>query len=152
MKFPQLGTPRDELRSRLQDAISRDADWRGGKIWSLVYFAGDDVAEVLKEAYTEAIYSNGLGPGAFKSLKKFESEVIAMTGDLLSHPEGAGNMTSGGTESILMAVSPRTQSRRTACSAPDRRPADRPSCLRQVRALPGRRYVHTSSAMIYGGC
>ena len=104
MKFPDHGIPRDELRSRLREAISRDADWRGGKIWSLVYFAGDDVAEVLKEAYTTAFYTNGLGPGAFKSLKKFESEVIAMTVDLLRYPDAAGNMTSGGTESILMAV------------------------------------------------
>ena len=104
MKFPDRGTPRDELTSRLREAISRDADWLGGKIWSLVYFAGDDVAEVLKEAYTTAFYSNGLGPGAFKSLKKFESEVIAMTSDLLRHRGAAGNMTSGGTESILMAV------------------------------------------------
>ena len=104
MQFPEQGTSRDDLTSRLREAISRDADWRGGKIFSLVYFAGDDVAEVLKEAYTTAFYSNGLGPAAFKSLKKFESEVIAMTADLLSHPEAAGNMTSGGTESILMAV------------------------------------------------
>jgi sphinganine-1-phosphate aldolase len=104
MQFPDKGTPRDKLTSRLHDAIARDADWRGGKIFSLVYFAGDDVAEVLKEAYTTAFYSNGLGPAAFKSLKKFESEVIAMTADLLNHPDAAGNMTSGGTESILMAV------------------------------------------------
>lgn len=104
MQFPEQGTPHEALMSRLRDAISLDADWRGGKIFSLVYFAGDDVAEVLKEAYTTAFYSNGLGPGAFKSLQKFESEVIAMTADLLNHPEAVGNMTSGGTESILMAV------------------------------------------------
>ena len=104
MQFPENGTSREDLTSRLREAISRDADWRGGKIFSLVYFAGDDVAEVLKEAYTTAFYSNGLGPAAFKSLKKFESEVIAMTAGLLNHPEAAGNMTSGGTESILMAV------------------------------------------------
>ncbi len=104
MQFPEKGTSREELTSRLNDAVSRDADWRGGKIFSLVYFAGDDVADVLKEAYTTAFYSNGLGPGAFKSLKKFESEVISMTADLLNHPDAAGNMTSGGTESILMAV------------------------------------------------
>src|SRR5688572_8779296 len=104
MQFPEQGASRGDLTSRLHEAISRDADWRGGKIFSLVYFAGDDVAEVLKEAYTTAFYSNGLGPAAFKSLKKFESEVVAMTGDLLNHPEAAGNMTSGGTESILMAV------------------------------------------------
>lgn len=104
MDFPEHGASHDELMSRLREAISRDADWRGGKVWSLVYFAGDDVAEVLTEAYTAAFYTNGLGPGAFKSLRKFESEVIAMTAGLLRHPEAAGNMTSGGTESILMAV------------------------------------------------
>src|SRR4029450_1669935 len=104
MQFPEKSASREEITSRLDDAISRDADWRGGKIFSLVYFAGDDVADVLKEAYTTAFYTNGLGPGAFKSLKKFESEVISMTGDLLRHPEAAGNMTSGGTESILMGV------------------------------------------------
>jgi len=104
MQFPEKGISQEEVASRLNDAISHDADWRGGKIFSLVYFAGDDVADVLKEAYTTAFYTNGLGPGAFKSLKKFESEVISMTGDLLNCPEAAGNMTSGGTESILMAV------------------------------------------------
>ena len=104
MQFPDKGASRQDLTARLNEAISRDADWRGGKIFALVYFAGDDVAEVLKEAYTTAFFSNGLGPAAFKSLKKFESEVIAMTADLLNHPEAAGNMTSGGTESILMAV------------------------------------------------
>lgn len=104
MQFPEQGTSHEDLTARLREAISRDADWRSGKIFSLVYFAGDDIAEVLKEAYTTAFYSNGLGPGAFKSLKKFESEVIFMTADLLNHREAAGNMTSGGTESILMAV------------------------------------------------
>ena len=104
MQFPEKGTSHEEITSHLNDAIARDADWRGGKIFSLVYFAGDEVAEVLKEAYTTAFYTNGLGPAAFKSLKKFESEVISMTADLLHYPEAAGNMTSGGTESILMAV------------------------------------------------
>src|SRR5712691_9894517 len=104
MKLPTSGTAHTELTSQMRAALADDADWRGGKIWSLVYFAGDDVAEVLKEAYSLAFYTNGLGPGAFRSLKKFESEVIAMTGDLLGCPESAGNMTSAGTESILMAV------------------------------------------------
>lgn len=104
MKLPENGKAREQVREELRDAISRDADWRGGRIWSLVYYAGDDVAEVLKEAYTTAFYTNGLGPGAFKSLKKFESEVIAMTADLLGDPQAVGSMTSGGTESIIMAV------------------------------------------------
>jgi len=104
MQLPRQGRSREEVRAEIEQALGRDADWRGGKIWSLVYFAGEDVSEVLKDAYTAAFYTNGLGPGAFKSLRKFESEVIAMTAGLLGEPEATGNMTSGGTESILMAV------------------------------------------------
>jgi len=104
MQFPVKGTPHEQLSAQMRDALALDADWRGGRIWSLVYFAGDDVAEVLKDAYSAAFFTNGLGPGAFKSLKKFESEVVAMTADLLGCPGAVGNMTSGGTESILMAV------------------------------------------------
>jgi glutamate/tyrosine decarboxylase-like PLP-dependent enzyme len=69
-----------------------------------VYFAGEDVARVITNAYAAAIYTNGLGPGAFRSLKKFESEVVGFTAGLLGLPSAVGNMTSGGTESILMAV------------------------------------------------
>ena len=104
MQLPEKGLSREEVHDQIETALGRDADWRGGKIWSLVYFAGEDVSEVLKDAYTAAFYTNGLGPGAFKSLRKFESEVIAMTAGLLGEPEATGNMTSGGTESILMAV------------------------------------------------
>ncbi len=104
MKLPATGTPRKQLSAQMRDLAGQDADWRGGRTWSLVYFAGDDVAEVLREAYATFIYGNGLGPAAFRSLKRFESEVIAMTADLLGLPEATGNMTSGGTESILMAV------------------------------------------------
>lgn len=104
MQLPKKGRSREDVHNEIETALGRDADWRGGKIWSLVYFAGEDVSEVLKDAYTAAFYTNGLGPGAFKSLRKFESEVIAMTAGLLGEPEATGNMTSGGTESILMAV------------------------------------------------
>jgi sphinganine-1-phosphate aldolase len=104
MKLPAQGKTHEQVSAELDEALSRDADWRGGKIWSLVYFAGDDVTRVLRDAYSKAIYTNGLGPGAFKSLQKFESEVIAMTANLLGHPDAVGNMTSGGTESILMGV------------------------------------------------
>jgi glutamate/tyrosine decarboxylase-like PLP-dependent enzyme len=104
MKMPATGKTKDQVSSEIQEELANDADWRGGKIWSLVYFAGDDVADVIRDAYSRAIYTNGLGPGAFKSLQKFESEVIAMTANLLGHPDAVGNMTTGGTESILMGV------------------------------------------------
>ena len=51
------------------------------------------------------IAENGLGPAAFPSLKRMEREVLDMALNLQNAPEGAaGAMTSGGTESILLAV------------------------------------------------
>src|SRR3989442_11320037 len=104
MPFPKTSSTQEDVMSQMRDAISHDADWRGGKIFSLVYFAGDDVADLIKEAYSTAIYTNGLGPGAFRSVRKFESEAIAMTAELLGLSSAVGNMTSGGTESIIMAI------------------------------------------------
>jgi len=104
MPVPPQGKPANQISSEIQQALSGDADWRGGKIWSLVYFAGDDVATVIRDAYERAIYTNGLGPAAFRSLKRFESETLGFTSHLLGLPSAVGNMTSGGTESILMAV------------------------------------------------
>jgi glutamate/tyrosine decarboxylase-like PLP-dependent enzyme len=104
MRLPAKGTPREELLDGMRALQQDDADWHSGKIWSLVYFAGDDVAEVLKEAYTAFIYTNGLSVAAFKSLRKLEAEVLAMTAGLMGNEDAVGNMTSGGTESILMAI------------------------------------------------
>ena len=104
MKLPTKGLTRDELDQQLRLEAAKDVDWKGGKIWTLVYYAGDDVAEVLGDTFKQYLYTNGLGPTAFKSLKRFESEVIAMTAELLGDPNAIGNMTTGGTESILMAV------------------------------------------------
>lgn len=105
MKLPKTGAPRDEVLARMEEARSRDADWRHGKTWSLVYFAGDDVTDLLKAAYTKFFSENGLSPIAFQSLRKFEAEVVAITAELLGGGDQAvGSMTSGGSESILMAV------------------------------------------------
>lgn len=82
-----------------------DADWRRGRTFSLVFYPGDVVAEVAKRAYTRFFMENALSPASFRSLSRMESEVVSMTASLLHAPDkAAGNMTSGGTESILCAV------------------------------------------------
>jgi sphinganine-1-phosphate aldolase len=103
--LPSQGTPSEIVLERMKKLRERDANWRAGKTWSLVYHAGDEVTELLKEAYTMFFSENGLNPMAFPSLRTFEAEVLAMTAGLLGgDADTAGNMTSGGTESILMAV------------------------------------------------
>ncbi len=104
-KIPQTGEMVDALKSAMQDARQKDARWQDGKTFSMVFYPGEEVAKIQEDAYRQFFFENGLNPSAFPSLRKFETEVVAMSADL-AHGDGevAGNMTSGGTESILCAV------------------------------------------------
>jgi sphinganine-1-phosphate aldolase len=103
--LPKTGIAWDELDAMLDDARAHDVDWRRGRIGVYIHYAGEDVLEVAKNAYLKYFSENGLGPKAFPSLARFESEVIAMTLALLNGgPHAAGAMTTGGTESVFLAV------------------------------------------------
>ncbi|HEY8153327.1 MAG TPA: aspartate aminotransferase family protein [Myxococcota bacterium] len=105
MSFPEKGIPKDELLARMRERKRADADWRGGRTFSLVYPAGEDVDELLREAAELYLFENALNPFRFPSLRQMEDEVVRLAADLLhAGPEAGGAMTSGGTESILMAV------------------------------------------------
>jgi len=105
LSIPSKGKPFEQIMAELDRCRANDADWRNARTWSLVYHAGDEVAKVLREAYMMFLTENALNPMAFPSLRKFETEVVAMAADLFhGGAEAAGNMTSGGTESILLAV------------------------------------------------
>jgi sphinganine-1-phosphate aldolase len=97
--------PREEVLKDLEAMHAKDCDWRAGKTFSLVYHAGDEQTEFLKKAYSTYFHQNGLNPGAFPSLKKYESEVVSTACHLLGGADHAcGTMTSGGSESIMMAI------------------------------------------------
>jgi len=103
--IPASGRDDDELLTDLASFRDGDVDWKGGRTWSLVYPAGDAHKALLDRAHGLYSSTNGLNPMAFKSLRRLESEVVQMTASLLHGPDStAGTMTSGGTESILLAV------------------------------------------------
>jgi glutamate/tyrosine decarboxylase-like PLP-dependent enzyme len=105
MALPAEGRSAQDVLATMAALREHDANWREGRTWSLVFHAGDAITDLLKEAYTMFFSENGLNPMAFPSLKRFEAEVVAMTAGLLGGDAGSvGNMTSGGSESILMAV------------------------------------------------
>lgn len=105
VKLPTVGIPKDELLNIMRNFKEEDAKWKEGKTWSLVYHASQEHTEFLKSAYNLFFSENALNPIAFPSLKKFEAEVISMAVHLLGGDDDAsGTMTSGGTESILMAI------------------------------------------------
>ncbi len=104
MTFPDSGLPAPEVLAALSELARDDADWRAGRTFSLVYNAGAEVNALLEGAYRLFLQTNALSVTAFPSLRRLEAEVVAMTADLLHAPEPAGTLTSGGTESICMAV------------------------------------------------
>jgi glutamate/tyrosine decarboxylase-like PLP-dependent enzyme len=89
----------------MRELGANDVKWREGKSAIYVFNAGDDVGQVKKAAYAMFSEENGLGPAAFPSLAQMERDVVGFGLSLLNAPAGAaGSMTSGGTDSIFMAV------------------------------------------------
>ena len=103
--FPAEGRPVDDLVAEMRAGRGEDADWRGGRTFSLVYNAADPELERLHEAVArEYLHENYLNPFAFPSLMRMEREVVAMGADLLHGNPRGGKLTSGGTESLFLAV------------------------------------------------
>src|SRR6476620_1530525 len=103
--FPVKGSSPADLFAEMEAARTRDVDWKRGRLGLYVHYAGEDVLAVAKEAYQRFFSENGLGLKAFPSLQKFEDDIIAWTADLLqAGPAATGVVTSGGTESIFLAL------------------------------------------------
>ena len=103
--LPENGRDKQELLGEMQQFRKNDPAWKKGKVWSLVYRANEEHTNFLKEAYTMYFSENGLNPIAFKSLKNFEHQVVRMSANLMGGDENTvGVMTSGGTESIMLAI------------------------------------------------
>src|SRR3954469_25993236 len=103
--LPERGSAWPGLKTQMQEMGSGDVKWRDGKAAVYVFNAGPDVEQVQKEAYALFQSENGLGPVAFPSLKRMEEEVVGFGLSLLhGPPDAAGTITSGGTDSINMAM------------------------------------------------
>src|SRR3974377_937465 len=102
--LPAKSQSKQAVLDTMKAARDYDVKWREGRVFSLVFNAGDEVSDMLKDAYSLYFSENGLNPTACPSLKKFETEVVSMVASLLNGGEDVvGNLTTGGTESLLMA-------------------------------------------------
>ena len=103
--IPASGMTTQQISHAFDEVSKNDVLWRDGKAFSLAYNAGSDVLQVAEDAYKRFAGANALNTGAFPSLRQMQSEVLDMVGVWLDSPStAAGYFTSGGTESILMAV------------------------------------------------
>ncbi|MFL6155484.1 MAG: pyridoxal phosphate-dependent decarboxylase family protein [Marmoricola sp.] len=92
--------------AELRERQSADLPVHGGRTLAYVYDSGlAEVDRVGREAVAAYAGSNGLDPTAFPSLLAMENELVGFGIRLLDGPDGAvGTVTSGGTESVLLAV------------------------------------------------
>jgi len=104
--FPTEGRSRDAVLADLAAMKSGDSDWRHGRVPLFVFKASEAVRDIGAEAFMAFFDENALGgKRAFPSVKRMEDEVVGMALDLFRAPEdGQGFMTTGGTESIVLAV------------------------------------------------
>jgi glutamate/tyrosine decarboxylase-like PLP-dependent enzyme len=95
-----------DLLARLREMQRGDVPVHGGRTLAYVYDSGlADADEVGRQAVAAYAGSNGLDPTAFPSLLQMENELVGRACDLLDAPAAAvGTVTSGGTESVLLAV------------------------------------------------
>jgi glutamate/tyrosine decarboxylase-like PLP-dependent enzyme len=103
--FPEHGRPAAEVLATLRRRQEGDIDWRAGRAFSLVYHPDDaELEELLHEVGTRYLHENALNPFKYPSLVQMEAEVVAMGAALLHTEPKAGTLSSGGTESIFLAV------------------------------------------------
>ena len=105
MPLPEQGLDQQTIIESLLAKRANDVRWQDGKTFGMVYDAGPSTHELIEAVAPLFVHDNALNTRAFPSLGEIQSEVVRIVADLLHGDDRAsGFMTSGGTESILMAV------------------------------------------------
>lgn len=103
--LPAQGLDPDALFAQLEGFRARDIPWRSGRTFAYVYDAGRELEAIGKRAHGAFLTENAIDPTAFPSLLRLEQEVVSIVARHLGGgPGAAGTFTSGGTESIILAV------------------------------------------------
>jgi sphinganine-1-phosphate aldolase len=104
-ELPIIGWSADHTLNQLEALRTNDVRWKEGRAFSLAYLASPEAHDLATEAYRRFSGENALNVEAFPSLRTMQNDVLAIVARWLSAPPSArGFFTSGGTESILMAM------------------------------------------------
>jgi len=108
--LPPTGRDRDDILREMRElAAKEEKKWREGYASGAVYHGGADHVKFLDEVYAITSQANPLHPELWPSAVKYEAEIVAMTASMLGGGEDGvssvcGTVSSGGTESILLAM------------------------------------------------
>ncbi|PNS16694.1 Sphingosine-1-phosphate lyase [Sphaceloma murrayae] len=104
--LPVEGWSAEQVRGELQKlGEMKHTKWEDGRVSGAVYHGGKELCDLQAEAFGRFGVANPIHPDVFPGVRKMEAEVVAMVLGIFNAPEGAaGVTTSGGSESIIMAV------------------------------------------------
>lgn len=103
--LPPKGSAPSDILAELEARAEGDVDWKTGKVLTGLYDAGETAHDLAVRAYTRYLSQNALYINMYPSVAELEREVVAAVRDLLRGDDATcGSVTSGGTESILMAM------------------------------------------------
>jgi sphinganine-1-phosphate aldolase len=108
-RLPENGRSRDKILQEMQALQSLESSkWQNGYASGAVYHGDTAHIEFLNQVYALYSQSNPLHADLWPSANKFEAEITAMTAHMLGAKKSstniAGTVSSGGTESILLAM------------------------------------------------
>ena len=122
-ELPATGWYKDRIVEELETLLGMgDFKVETGALSGVCHQPTDDRVDVVTTVYSKAAYTNPLNPDAYPGkfsinvsckcncrsilgIRKMEAEVVRMTGSLFhGGPEMCGTMTSGGSESLILAV------------------------------------------------
>ena len=105
--LPSKGLSRGEVISYLEEINKAlpGLDWRGGKVSGCAYNCSKEITDLTSEVYAKYSWTNPMHASVFPEIRKMEAEVVSFCVNLFNGgPEACGTVTSGGTESILLAM------------------------------------------------
>lgn len=104
-KLPEKGLSKEQIFTLVDQHIQKgNYDWKDGRVSGTVYGFNAEIIELITTVYGKASYTNPLHPDIFPGICKMEAEVVRMTSTIFHGDEKtSGTMTTGGTESILLA-------------------------------------------------
>ncbi|XP_055836776.1 sphingosine-1-phosphate lyase [Episyrphus balteatus] len=104
-KLPEKGLSKEDIFKLVDQHIEKgNYGWQHGRVSGTVYGYDPDVVDLITTVYGKASYTNPLHLDIFPGICKMEAEVVKMISTLFNGGENtSGTMTTGGTESILLA-------------------------------------------------
>ncbi len=106
--LPATGIDQEAIVGWMEEMRAAEQDrWQEGLVSGAVYHGGAEHIDFLNEVYALNSQSNPLHADVWPSNTKYEAEIVAMTAQMLGarQAEGVcGTVSSGGTESILLAM------------------------------------------------